>query len=397
MSKKKNYWTEPKIKKYPLINPDGTNGKNWYVWFRFNGGNPHRFSLDINKQKDYDSRLEEAIVLREALKRKLESGWIPEKKKVEKKKVEIPTYNFNQALDFSINKLEYRLKKKSISCYKGTVRFAKDAAKKLDYHNINIVDINRFHIKNILEKIKKERNWSNHSYNKHTGYLKSVLTELVEYQIIEKNPSHGIRTLKYHSPPTEILTSEEQTAVINHLKIHHPTFLVFIKFLYQTGIRPKELLGLKIKCIDIEREMILVSSDDSKNSKYRLVPIKKNILEDLKKMIRNVDEEWYLFGSPRHFGGNYILEKSYSPSPYRTKRDTATRHWKKWVKEGLGIEKNMYSMKHKGANDMLKDGVDLDTIKVIFGHSDSKITEIYANNINQIRFQKAKDSEREFI
>ncbi|CAI9429414.1 hypothetical protein MSHRCOH1_04305 [Candidatus Ornithobacterium hominis] len=26
MSKKKNYWTEPKIKKYPLINPDGTNG-----------------------------------------------------------------------------------------------------------------------------------------------------------------------------------------------------------------------------------------------------------------------------------------------------------------------------------------------------------------------------------
>lgn len=112
MSKKKNYWTEPKIKKYPLINPDGTNGKNWYVWFRFNGGNPHRFSLDINKQKDYDSRLEEAIVLREALKRKLESGWIPEKKKVE-----IPTYNFNQALDFSINKLENGKKVFIISMY----------------------------------------------------------------------------------------------------------------------------------------------------------------------------------------------------------------------------------------------------------------------------------------
>ena len=40
---RKNSWTLPKIKSYPI-----ESGKDWYVWFRFNGGNPKRFSSGIN-------------------------------------------------------------------------------------------------------------------------------------------------------------------------------------------------------------------------------------------------------------------------------------------------------------------------------------------------------------
>lgn len=49
----KNYFTDPKIKQYPLFNPDGTSGKGWYVWFRINKGNPHRYSDGINEFPTY--------------------------------------------------------------------------------------------------------------------------------------------------------------------------------------------------------------------------------------------------------------------------------------------------------------------------------------------------------
>ncbi|MCG7280211.1 hypothetical protein MHJ94_02750 [Chryseobacterium taklimakanense] len=39
-------FTIPKLKSYPL-----ESGKDWYVWFRYEGGNPIRISEGINKNK----------------------------------------------------------------------------------------------------------------------------------------------------------------------------------------------------------------------------------------------------------------------------------------------------------------------------------------------------------
>lgn len=384
-----NYWTKPKIKSYPIP------GKDWYVWFRFNGGNPIRHSAGINQHQTHDDRWAEAVVLKNTLEKMLESGWIPQKEiKSNDKPIRM---NFDTALDFSMQKLKSRLSKKSYNDYSGTKRFVLSASRKLEYTKKSIHQIERFHVKSIFEQIKKDRNWSNHAYNKHLGYFKSILTELVEYDILKSNPALGIKSLKYETPPTEFPTDKEQTIIIKRLSEYSKNYLLYVKSLYQTGIRPVELLRLRCRNIDLERNLIILEPEDSKTHKRRLVPIKPDLKPDLTELLKqSKSDEWYLFGTYRNNGGKYKKEKVFCPNPYQIKRETPTRIWKQIVKDELEIDKKMYSLKHKSANDMMFDGLDLETIQTIFGHSKSKTTEIYSNQINKIRFEKAKEKQREF-
>ncbi|WP_312208267.1 site-specific integrase [Empedobacter sp.] len=387
---KKNNWTEPKIKTYPIP------GKDWYVWFRFNGGNPKRFSTGINDSDSYDQRMENAVILQQTIKLELEAGWNPDLKNTNQAKPK--KVKFSDAIDFSLEKLKLRVSIKTYRDYSGTCRFVKSAAEKLKYINLGIDTIERFHIKNIFETIQSQRKWSNHAYNKNLGYFKSILSELVEYNLIKDNPAHGIRTLKYDTPPTEFPTDKEQSKIIKHLHERNFSFLRFVKALYQTGIRPAELLRLKVGDVDLIKDMILLRPEDGKTNKYRLVPIKPDLRNDLVQIISfNHSDDLYLFGTPRLHGGHLDHSNMFCPNPYKIKRDTVTKYWKKYVKDELEIDKKLYSLKHKAANDMMFDGVDLETIQTIFGHSKTKTTEIYANQINLVRFEKAKKAERKFI
>lgn len=387
---KKNKWTEPKIKAYPDLS------KDWYVWFRFNGGNPKRYSFGINTYNTYEQRMIHAELLCKTLLLNLQNGWNPDLNKTSDKKPK--KMSIADGLSFSMDKLKQRLKSKSYSDYLCTNRFVLEAVMRLKYDKLSIQSIERYHIKTIMEDIKTSRNWSNHAYNKNLGYLKSILSELVEFDIIKTNPAHGIRLLKYETPPTLFPTDQEQTKIIQHLYNRNFTYLRFVKALYQTGIRPAELLRLKVGDVDLDRDLILLKSEDGKTNKYRLVPIKSDLKKDLLLIINSTHSpDLYLFGTPRKQGGKLDYSDMFSPNKYKIKRDTVTKYWKKYVKDELGITKNLYSLKHKAANDMMFDGLDLETIQTIFGHSKSKTTEIYANQINLLRFEKAKKLEREFV
>lgn len=71
----KNRFTTPKLKSYPI-----ESRKQWYVWFRFEGGNPIRVKEGLNKITNYEERLEEGNLLAEVILEKLQNGWIPPKK-----------------------------------------------------------------------------------------------------------------------------------------------------------------------------------------------------------------------------------------------------------------------------------------------------------------------------
>lgn len=64
-----------------------------------------------------------------------------------------------------------------------------------------------------------------------------------------------------------------------------------------------------------------------------------------------------------------------SPSP--------TNWWRKLVIEGLGIDCKMYSLKHKGADDKIKAGIDLDALRHLYGHGSKQMTEYYARGLRE--------------
>ena len=382
----KNSWTTPKVKSYSI-----ESGKEWYVWFRFNGI-LKMVKTGINSIPDYNERLEEANALASVLEDKLKKGWIPIKTNFYLQKSNL---NLIQAIDFGLEKKKQTLAKYSYKDYRCTVNFFKAAAKKLKVDKLLISGCERYHVKLIMDHLQVEKKWTNKNFNKHLGYIKAIFTELVEWEHLKSNVCRDIRAKKEEKTEGYIQPTEQQKKTIfNHLKKVDFNYYVFSCIEYYLGIRPKEILLIKCSDIDMENRTIKISSEDSKDNSYRYVPILEPVFSLLSKFDLSKKEN-YLIGRPKPYGCRFFKHEYFCPNPYPIKRDTSTRKWKEYVIDGLKINVKCYSLKHAGANAKLKAGIPLKTISEMFGHSEEKITEIYANFMNQVRFEEAKNIELE--
>lgn len=384
----KNSWTIPKVKAFPL-----ETGKDWYVWFRFNG-KPKFIKTGLKKIPDYNERLEEANALAEVIHDKLKNGWSPFRTQTTFIKKSL---TLSEAIDFGLEKKKITLSKNSQKDYRCAVNFFKDAAKKLKLDKIPINSCERYHIKLVMEQIQTDEQWTNKNYNKNLGYIKSIFTELVEWEHIKTNIVRDIRSKKEDKTEGYIQPSDaEKKRIFEHLKTIDFNFYIFCCIEYYLGIRPKEILLLKCGDVDLNSKTIKITAEDAKDSSYRYVPILKPVL-DLLKGFDLSNKEYYLIGRPKSYGCRFKKDEYFCPNPFPIKRDTATRKWKEYIIDGLGINVKCYSLKHSGANEKLKAGMDLKTISEMFGHSDEKITEIYANYINKMRFDEAQKIELEVL
>ena len=381
-------FTKPK-----LVESDKKSG--WYVYFRYNK-RLKRYKLGINRIKDIAERRKEGRALARVLHEKLKNGWNPfgEVKATNKNML------FTEAMDFGLEKKKKYVAKKTYSGYSGTVSFTKEAIEKLSLNYLAVHEVKRVHIKTIFEKAQILNNWSNKSYNKNLNYLSAVLDELLEWDILEYNPVHKIKRLpEEESTANETASDSQHKEIKTKLSSDHPYFFNFIKTLYHTGIRPKEILSIQLHMIDLNSSEIRLPPKITKSgTKKRNVTINKHLWELLSSMdLSMYPKDFYLFGSYRESGrGNVGKFIDFIPGPTKIKRDTATKRWKKIVKDGLSIDVNMYSYKHKGGDDKLKAGVDLDSIRNQYGHSETKMTERYAKEIKGIYKKDIIDKSPEF-
>lgn len=376
---KKKIYSTPQLYK-----GDGVS-KEWYIWFRYKGQLIKK-RYDINRIKCLKEKLREAEELLADVKLALKQGWNPLVPTI--KEAEAANYTLYQALQFAIEKKLPQLDKKTISGYEGTARFIRSAISELGLGELGIQDTKRVHIKTILETVKKQRKWSNKAYNKHLGHLQALLSECVQWDVIEVNPAHQIKKLKVertnaNTPPT----AEELKIIKEHLKEKHPDFYAFVEVVFHTGMRPVEISKIKFEHIDLtSRSFVLPASITKSRVNQRDVPINNHLWETLKTRFTTIyPKDFYLFGSHRPSGkGNIGLHKDFIPAPTKMKRDTATKRWERVVKIGLGIEKNLYGMKKAGANAKILEGMSVRALQELFGHRSEVTTEIYITNLKDI-------------
>jgi len=370
---KKPVYSKPKVCK---------SKKGWYVHFRING-KQKRYKYGLNYIKNLTERSTEANNLATALYRKLKNGWNPytEVKATNNKML------FLEALDFALDKKKEHLAPKTYLGYKGTIRFISKATNDLTLDFLEIKETKRVHIRTIMEKVKKQRNWSNMAYNKNLNYLKAVLSELIQWDILETNPAHQIKNLKVQESRANVPPTLDEHQKIKHcLESNHPHFYIFILTIFHTGIRPKEILQLKLDMIDLEKQQIILPPEITKTNKERIVPINNHLLEHYQSMELNIyPSDFYLFGSYRQKGkGNVGKHIDFIPGFTQIKRDTSTKRWHKIVKQGLGINVNMYAYKHFGANQKILAGIDLDVLRELYGHSSKLMTMRYAKVVKEV-------------
>lgn len=385
----KSIYTIPKLVKYDDLS------KPWFVFFRYSG-KLFRYKYGINYITNLKKREAEANIICDALLQKLKEGWNPNVPDVVNN---FSSLTFSEALDFAIEKKTPNLGSKTLCGYKSTVKFIKEALKATNMTKLHVADTKRIHIKLIIEKTKDQRNWSNKSFNKNLGYLKAILSELMQWDIIENNPAHGIKSLKVGEITAFTPATDEEVKLIKEkILAEFPSFYVYIISIFHTGIRPEELLHIKLKMINLQKSQIVLPPEITKTDIERIVPLNpflKTYFEEMK--LSDYPDEYFVFGSKREFT-NRGLKKDldFIPGPRRLNRDCASKLWRKLIIDGLKINVNMYSLKHLGANKKILAGVELDALRELYGHTSKMMTLRYAKVVKEVNRNQIMEKSPDF-
>lgn len=357
----------------------------WYVYIYVDGKIIKKIYKGINSASTFEERMVRSEALKISIEKELNNGWNPKVKK--QKPIEIRLYD---ALEFGLEKKKNNLSIGSYEEYNFSVNIFKKYATELGFSNLGLKDCEKYHIKATLELARSTRKWSARNNNKTLRNLGSIFSELVDWDMIEQSPSKDVRPIKEVNVGNyELLSDEEQKLIFDELKKVSFNFYVFCSIVYYMGIRPGELLKVKCEDVMLDKGLIRITSETSKTNKNRIVPILGAIADNLSKFdLSNTD--YFLFGKNTKNRVPKLSEAIFCPNKYSIVRNYPTYLWRNIVIKDLEIDKKLYSLKHKGANDKLKSGLDLKTVSTIFGHSTEKMTEIYANYINQIRLEDAK-------
>lgn len=184
--------------------------------------------------------------------------------------------------------------------------------------------------------------------------------------------------------------------------------------IYHTGMRPNEVLALKIKDINIKKDLITIVPDDqrdnSKTKNIREVPMSQELSLLIKEWLKHEhSDECYLFGSPFTPGrGNSGYHKAgrganhpdyFKPSMTRISRDTVTKLWNTLIisNKELGIKKYLYASKHTGSDDKILAGIDVDALKDMYGHTSKYMTLTYITKLKEVHQQQIKNLAPAFV
>lgn len=332
-----------------------------------------RYSDGVNSLPEKE-RERAAKIQADLLWERLQNSWDPRQQQVpffDEKKADT-VIGFSDALQLALDIKTPNLSKFSAPDYKGAVRFIKKAAKETGILHADVRKLERKDMRLLIATAKEQNEWSNKARNKYLTILKSLLSVLEDEDMIAYNPAHRIKnepeeeTLGYRVPE-----DDELGKIILELAEKAPAFLEYVTFIYMDGVRRKELLGIEIGDININRREITIRAEVAKTNRERKVPIPDELMEILlQREVYSLPKNWYLFSSDDFRSG---------PEPYHP--NTPTRWWKMYIIDGLGIDCKMYSMKHRGGDDKIRAGIELDVLKTLYGHKSKRMTEGYAKAV----------------
>ncbi|MBI5798136.1 tyrosine-type recombinase/integrase [Candidatus Woesearchaeota archaeon] len=134
---------------------------------------------------------------------------------------------------------------------------------------------------------------------------------------------------------------------------------IIIELLYSSGLRLSELIDLKRKDLDFDRNLLFVRQ--GKGAKDRVTLMSASLQRDLLR-----------YYSEYSFKTEYVLEGregKYTKKPVQAVLKNAGKQ--------AGIQLHPHMLRHSFATHLLEQGTDIRYIQKLLGHSDLKTTEIY--------------------
>lgn len=146
----------------------------------------------------------------------------------------------------------------------------------------------------------------------------------------------------------------------------HVTPLVLVAL--NTGMRRGELFGLDWRSVNLPAKLLTVEAGNAKSGKTRHLPLNAEALDVLSR--------W----KKRHAGkGREPQSGLVFPSLNGARFDNINKAWAGIVAAAKLVDFNFHDLRHDFASRLVMAGVDLNTVRVLLGHADIKMTLRYAH------------------
>lgn len=236
----------------------------------------------------------------------------------------------------------------------------------------DLKDIDKI-VYNRLINLFKSQGYSNSTINKLCDLLKSIFKVNFELDYINYNPLANIQKLKVVNPKIKIIDNRVKATIYKFLLTleQSPSNLrniTAIMLLNDTGMRINELINIKVKNIDIDKNYIFL--DFTKTIKSRYVYFDNDTKSFLMK--------WLDFHNNK---SEYLF---ITLNGTKLKRRTIYE-FLDLIKSKTGIEQSIspHKWRHTLATNLINENVNLNEVMEILGHTEFETTKRYLHQENE--------------
>ena len=225
-----------------------------------------------------------------------------------------------------------------------------------------------------LKQLKEER-CSAKSLARKISCLREYYKFLLSEKIIKENPASRLKLPKTGKPLPFYLSQEEIEKLCGNLPdvndFSAMRMYLMIKLMYYCGLRVSELVSLPENAINFDLKQIFICG---KGSKERMVPVAKNVIDDISPYL---DSREKFLGKVK---SKWLFPSLHSISGHITRAAFFKRLKKMSAEAGLDAVKiHPHTLRHSFATQMINKEVDLRSVQKMLGHENIATTEIYTH------------------
>ena len=214
--------------------------------------------------------------------------------------------------------------------------------------------------------------------NRKTACLRSFYRHLRRAELVEVDPTTGVRPPRKGKPLPKVLSYSEVKKLLDSVNGAGPADLrdrAILEVMYGCGLRASETIGLEVTgSIDLRRGFLRAQG---KGSKERIVPLGSEAATAVSRYLRSgrpelagsVEEQRAMFLNQR--GGALSRQGLYKVIQGRAKA------------VGLAERMSPHTLRHSFATHLLEGGCDLRSVQEMLGHADVSTTQIYTHLSSQ--------------
>jgi len=227
--------------------------------------------------------------------------------------------------------------------------------------------------------------------NNYLQAMRLLFYVLVDREYIDKNPFAGLKKLKATQKRRKVFTKAERSIICNFLKGQNDELLLAISLCYYCALRPAEIRRLKIGDIDLQKGIITLDGEQTKNKDLATITMPNHLVEFMQEIrIKRYPAEYYVFSGPELKAGLTQCGTNRIAYVHKTVIEKLAMYDMLVDTDG----KTFYSWKDTAARDMIEEGINAAALMKHFRHKSLETTQRYLESFGttneQIKELKSK-------